>query len=376
MEFLQTYWWVIISLLGAILVFMLFVQGGQTFFLTTNDTTLKAMRVNAMGRKWELSFTSLVVFGGAFFASFPLFYSTAFGGAYYLWFLILLSFVVQAFSYEFRSKPNNIFGQRTYDTLLYLNGAIGCILLGVVVGTMFFGGDFTIAKGNILDGTTPVISRWGDLHGIEAIADWRNFLLGLAVLFLARTQALLYFINNIDDDKERDENRRDLMVNSIIFVVFFVAFVVVLLLSNGYEVDSDGVVSIRDYKYFHNLLEMPTVLAMFLVGVVLVLFAIIKSLVNKAYYRGIWFSGIGTVMVVLALFFIAGFNSTPYYPSAADPQSSLTIANSSSSQFTLTVMSWVSILVPFVVAYIAYVWRAMNRKPITPDEIRSTEHKY
>jgi len=376
MEFLQTYWWVIISLLGAILVFMLFVQGGQTFFLTTNDTTLKAMRVNAMGRKWELSFTSLVVFGGAFFASFPLFYSTAFGGAYYLWFLILLSFVVQAFSYEFRSKPNNIFGQRTYDTLLYLNGAVGCILLGVVVGTMFFGGDFTIAKGNILDGTTPVISRWGDLHGIEAIADWRNFLLGLAVLFLARTQALLYFINNIDDDKARDENRRDLMVNSIIFVVFFVAFVVVLLLSNGYEVDSDGVVSIRDYKYFHNLLEMPTVLAMFLVGVVLVLFAIIKSLVNKAYYRGIWFSGIGTVMVVLALFFIAGFNSTPYYPSAADPQSSLTIANSSSSQFTLTVMSWVSILVPLVVAYIAYVWRAMNRKPITPDEIRSTEHKY
>ena len=366
----------IISLLGAILVFMLFVQGGQTFFLTTNDTTLKAMRVNAMGRKWELSFTSLVVFGGAFFASFPLFYSTAFGGAYYLWFLILLSFVVQAFSYEFRSKPNNIFGQRTYDTLLYLNGAVGCILLGVVVGTMFFGGDFTIAKGNILDGTTPVISRWGDLHGIEAIADWRNFLLGLAVLFLARTQALLYFINNIDDDKARDENRRDLMVNSIIFVVFFVAFVVVLLLSNGYEVDSDGVVSIRDYKYFHNLLEMPTVLAMFLVGVVLVLFAIIKSLVNKAYYRGIWFSGIGTVMVVLALFFIAGFNSTPYYPSAADPQSSLTIANSSSSQFTLTVMSWVSILVPLVVAYIAYVWRAMNRKPITPDEIRSTEHKY
>lgn len=376
MEFLQTYWWVIISLLGAILVFMLFVQGGQTFFLTTNDTTLKAMRVNAMGRKWELSFTSLVVFGGAFFASFPLFYSTAFGGAYYLWFLILLSFVIQAFSYEFRSKPNNIFGQRTYDTFLYLNGAVGCILLGVVVGTMFFGGDFTIAKGNILDGTAPVISRWGDLHGIEAIADWRNFLLGLAVLFLARTQALLYFINNIDDDKARDENRRDLMVNSIIFVVFFVAFVVVLLLANGYEVDSDGVVSIRDYKYFHNLLEMPTVLAMFLVGVVLVLFAIIKSLVNKAYYRGIWFSGIGTVMVVLALFFIAGFNSTPYYPSATDPQSSLTIANSSSSQFTLTVMSWVSILVPFVVAYIAYVWRAMNRKPITPDEIRSTEHKY
>ena len=366
----------IISLLGAILVFMLFVQGGQTFFLTTNDTTLKAMRVNAMGRKWELSFTSLVVFGGAFFASFPLFYSTAFGGAYYLWFLILLSFVVQAFSYEFRSKPNNIFGQRTYDTLLYLNGAVGCILLGVVVGTMFFGGDFTIAKGNILDGTAPVISRWGYLHGIEAIADWRNFLLGLAVLFLARTQALLYFINNIDDDKARDENRRDLMVNSIIFVVFFVAFVVVLLIANGYEVDSDGVVSIRDYKYFHNLLEMPTVLAMFLVGVVLVLFAIIKSLVNKAYYRGIWFSGIGTVMVVLALFFIAGFNSTPYYPSAADPQSSLTIANSSSSQFTLTVMSWVSLLVPFVVAYIAYVWRAMNRKPITPDEIRSTEHKY
>ena len=376
MEFLQTYWWVIISLLGAILVFMLFVQGGQTFFLTTNDTTLKAMRVNAMGRKWELSFTSLVVFGGAFFASFPLFYSTAFGGAYYLWFLILLSFVIQAFSYEFRSKPNNIFGQRTYDTFLYLNGAVGCILLGVVVGTMFFGGDFTIAKGNILDGTAPVISRWGDLHGIEAIADWRNFLLGLAVLFLARTQALLYFINNIDDDKARDENRRDLMVNSIIFVVFFVAFVVVLLLANGYEVDGDGIVSIRDYKYFHNLLEMPTVLAMFLVGVVLVLFAIIKTLVNKAFYRGIWFSGIGTVMVVLALFFIAGFNSTPYYPSAADPQSSLTIANSSSSQFTLTVMSWVSLLVPFVVAYIAYVWRAMNRKPITPDEIRSTEHKY
>ena len=376
MEFLQTYWWVIISLLGAILVFMLFVQGGQTFFLTTRDASLKAMRVNSMGRKWELSFTSLVVFGGAFFASFPLFYSTAFGGAYYLWFLILISFVIQAFSYEFRSKPRNIFGQRTYDTLLYINGAFGCILLGVVVGTMFFGGDFSIAKGNILDGSAPVISRWGDLHGIEAIGDWRNFLLGLAVLFLARTQATLYFINNIDNDKSREESHRDLLVNAGIFVVLFVAFVVVLLLANGYEVADDGIVSVREYKYLHNLLAMPAVAIMFVVGVVLVLYAIIRTLMVKTYNRGIWFSGIGTVMVVLALFFIAGFNSTPYYPSSLDPQSSLTIANSSSSQFTLTVMSWVSLLVPFVVAYIAYVWRAMNRQPITDDEISNTEHKY
>lgn len=376
MEFLQTYWWVIISLLGAILVFMLFVQGGQTFFLTTGNADIKAMRVNSMGRKWELSFTSLVVFGGAFFASFPLFYSTAFGGAYYLWFLILLSFVVQAFSYEFRSKPHNIFGQRTYDTLLYINGTLGCILLGVVVGTMFFGGDFTIDKGNILDGTTPVISRWGNLHGLEAIADWRNFLLGLAVLFLARTQAQLYFINNIDDDNSRTESRRDLLVNSAFFVLFFVAFVIVLLLADGYETAADGSIGIRANKYFHNLVEMSTVGVMFLAGVVLVLFAIIKSLIDKSFVKGIWFSGIGTVMVVLALFFIAGLNATPYYPSLADPQASLTIANSSSSQFTLTVMSWVSILVPFVVAYIAYVWRTMNRKPITPDEIRSTEHKY
>ena len=376
MEFLQTYWWVIISLLGAILVFMLFVQGGQTFFLTTRDASLKAMRVNSMGRKWELSFTSLVVFGGAFFASFPLFYSTAFGGAYYLWFLILISFVIQAFSYEFRSKPRNIFGQRTYDTLLYINGAFGCILLGVVVGTMFFGGDFSIAKGNILDGSAPVISRWGDLHGIEAIGDWRNFLLGLAVLFLARTQATLYFINNIDNDKSREESHRDLLVNAGIFVVLFVAFVVVLLLANGYEVADDGIVSVREYKYLHNLLAMPAVAIMFVVGVVLVLYAIIRTLMVKTYNRGIWFSGIGTVMVVLALFFIAGFNSTPYYPSSLDPQSSLTIANSSSSQFTLSVMSWVSLLVPFVVAYIAYVWRAMNRQPITDDEISNTEHKY
>ena len=376
MEFLQTYWWVIISLLGAILVFMLFVQGGQTFFLTTHDASLKAMRVNSMGRKWELSFTSLVVFGGAFFASFPLFYSTAFGGAYYLWFLILISFVIQAFSYEFRSKPRNIFGQRTYDTLLYINGAFGCILLGVVVGTMFFGGDFSIAKGNILDGSAPVISRWGDLHGIEAIGDWRNFLLGLAVLFLARTQATLYFINNIDNYKSREESRRDLLVNAGIFVVLFVAFVVVLLLANGYEVADDDIVSVREYKYLHNLIAMPAVAVMFVVGVVLVLYAIIRTLMVKTYNRGIWFSGIGTVMVVLALFFIAGFNSTPYYPSSLDPQSSLTIANSSSSQFTLTVMSWVSLLVPFVVAYIAYVWRAMNRQPITDDEISNTEHKY
>ena len=241
---------------------------------------------------------------------------------------------------------------------------------------MFFGGDFTIDKGNILDGTTPVISRWGNLHGLEAIADWRNFLLGLAVLFLARTQAQLYFINNIDDDNSRTESRRDLLVNSAFFVLFFVAFVIVLLLADGYETAADGSIGIRANKYFHNLVEMSTVGVMFLAGVVLVLFAIIKSLIDKSFVKGIWFSGIGTVMVVLALFFIAGLNATPYYPSLADPQASLTIANSSSSQFTLTVMSWVSILVPFVVAYIAYVWRTMNRKPITPDEIRSAEHKY
>lgn len=371
LETLQIYWWLLISVLGALLVFMLFVQGGQTMLLSVPGTSDESGKmISSLGHKWELTFTTLVVFGGAFFASFPLFYSTSFGGAYWLWMLILISFVLQAVSYEFRRKPGNLFGTRTYDTFLFLNGSVGCILLGVAVAMFFFGAEFTVAKGNILDASAPVISTWAPSHGFEAIFYWKNLVLGFAVLFLARTQAALYLMNNNpqDDDFFR-ANRRRVLVNAVIFLVFFLLFVGLVLTTDSLETTYDGSIdgrqsqfAVREFKYFFNLIELPWALVSFLIGVVMVLYGIIRSAFAKHWTCGIWWSGIGTVLVVLALFWIAGYNNTPYYPSLTDPASSLTIFNSSSSLFTLTCMSWVSVIIPFVLAYIVYAWYSMDRK--------------
>lgn len=376
LEYLQNYWWLLIAVLGAVLVFLLFVQGGQSMLLQRLDATERSMMVNSLGRKWELAFTTLVVFGGAFFASFPLFYSTSFGGAYWLWMLILISFVLQAVSYEFRSKSGNIFGTRTYDTFLFLNGCFGCILLGVAVGTMFFGAEFTVTKTNILDASAPVISQWAPTHGLEAIGNWRCLVLGVMVLFLARTQASLYFLSNLGGDKQLSaKNRKSVLVNGAVFVVLFLLFVYLLLTANGVEYNSDGTMTVVSYKYLTNYLQMWWAALLLLVGVVLVLGGIIWSVLSPTFTKGIWLSGVGTVLVVLTLFFVAGYNNTAYYPSLLDTASSLTIRNSSSTLFTLKVMSYVSILVPFVLAYIWYVWRKMDAKPITPAELR-TDHKY
>ncbi len=376
MSSLQAYWWLIISVLGAILVFLLFVQGGQSMIGCTKDE-YKSLVVNSLGRKWEFTFTTLVVFGGAFFASFPLFYSTSFGGAYWLWMLILVSFVVQAFSYEFRRKRGNIYGTGVYDGLLMFNGLFGCVMLGVAVGMMFFGAEFTVTKGNILDAGSPVISQWAPTHGLEAMLVPGCLLLGVTVFFLARTQAALYFINNISAGEGFSlMMRRKVLVNGVIFAVLFIVFVVMLMLQPGLRVAPDGQVFELENIYFHNLIDMWWADIVFLAGVVMVLYAIINTAFSKSFNKGIWYSGVGTVLVVMTLFWIAGYNNTAYYPSLLDPQSSLTIANSSSTEFTLTVMSYVSILVPFVLGYIWYVWRALNNKPLTETELETDSHTY
>lgn len=376
LQCLQAYWWLIISVLGAVLVFLLFVQGGQSLLCST-DGNYHRLMVNSLGRKWEFTFTTLVVFGGAFFASFPLFYSTSFGGAYWLWMLILVSFVVQAFSYEFRRRKGNIYGTRLYDGLLMFNGLFGCVMLGVAVGMMFFGAEFTVAKGNILDGSAPVISQWVSTHGLEAMIVPGSLLLGFAVFFLARTQACLYFLNNISaGDDFVKLMRKKVLVNGLIFAVLFVAFVIMLLTADGYRYGEGNVFYQVENVYWHNLIEMWWCLPVLIVGVLLVLYAIFGASFGKITRNAVWFSGIGTVLVVLVLFWLAGYNSTAYYPSLLDPQSSLSIANSSSSRFTLIVMSWVSVLVPFVLAYIWYVWRKMNDTPLTDKELDSDHHVY
>ncbi len=381
LEFLQNYWWFVASVLGGLLVFLLFVQGGQSMLLGCRDNATRELIVNSMGRKWELTFTTLVVFGGAMFASFPLFYSTSFGGAYWLWMLILFSFIIQAISYEYRNKLGNIYGTRTYDSFLFINGCVGCILLGVAVSMFFFGGHFTVAKGNLLDNSAPVISSWAPTHGFEAVFNWKNLILGVAVLFLARTQAGMYMMNNISGDAHffNDMKRRTL-INGGIFVVFFVWFLVMLLTATGYNVVSEGTTTINveeaPFKYFHNYISHWWALAALLIGVVCVLYGIIRSALANHYTSGIWWSGIGTILAVCSLFWMAGYGDTAFYPSLDDPMSSLTIRNSSSSQFTLEVMSYVSLLIPFVAAYIWYVWHSMDKKKLTSAELNSTDHKY
>jgi len=385
LQLLQNYWWLLISILGAVLVFLLFVQGGQSMLLNVKDPMQRTLMVNSLGRKWELTFTTLVVFGGAFFASFPLFYSTSFGGAYWLWMLILFSFILQAVSYEFRRKPGNVFGTGTYDVFLFINGCVGCILLGVAVSMFFFGSEFTVTKSNLLDASAPVISQWAPTHGFEAIFNWKNLILGVAVLFLARTTAAMYFMNNISDDESLFErNRRRVLVNGLVFVVFFLFFMTMVLIQTGYEsvTHNGGIPDMPDqfrsveYKYLHNYLEMWWCIVLWVIGVVMVLYAVLRSATASHWTEGIWFMGIGTVLVVLSLFFVAGYNDTPYYPSLTDVSSSLTIRNSSSSKFTLETMSWVSLIIPFVIGYIAYVWHSMDKQSITPAEMEGPENKY
>jgi len=368
--FLQYYWWIIVSLLASFLVFLMFVQGGQSmiFSLPKNDLH-KTMIVNAMGRKWEFTFTTLVTFGGAFFASFPLFYSTSFGGAYWVWIAILFSFIIQAVAYEFRSKPNNVFGKKTFDIFLFLNGSLGPFLIGVAVATFFTGSRFSLTSMNHVQWATP-------LYGLEALLNIRNLSLGFAVLFLARVNGLLYIINTIDNDDLAKISSKALVLNSIIFLIFFLFFVISLLFSSGFAVDpATGAVTMERYKYLHNFVQMPLVLIIFLVGVVGVLFGIGVSLFKKS-VKGIWFSGTGTILAVLALFMVAGFNNTSFYPSSYDLQSSLTIKNASSSLFTLKAMMYVSFLIPFIMTYIWYAWRAINNSKITEDEMNKDGHVY
>ncbi|MBR1940163.1 MAG: cytochrome d ubiquinol oxidase subunit II [Bacteroidaceae bacterium] len=370
-EFLQQYWWFIVSLLAGILVFLLFVQGGNSllFRLPRNEEQRRLM-VNSTGRKWEFTFTTLVTFGGGFFASFPLFYSTSFGGAYWVWMLLLFTFVLQAVSYEFQSKLGNLLGQKTYRWFLVINGFLAPLILGVAVSTFFTGSEFIIQKNNLAEISAPIVSVWtGAAHGLEALLNWRNLLLGLAVLELSRCLALLYFINNIDDENLEQYSGLRLWADGIAFVLLFVAWLVSILVADGFAVDAAGVVSMEAYKYLHNLLQMPVVAFLFLIGVVLVLYGIGRTLFDNKFYKGIWFAGAGTILTVTMLLLLVGYNGTSYYPSTADLQSSLTLQNSCSSYFTLSTMAVVSLLVPFVIAYIAYCWYKINNKKLDASEL-------
>lgn len=373
--FLQHYWWFIVSLLGALLVFLMFVQGANSmvFSLGHSDEERRVV-VNSTGRKWEITFTTLVTFGGAFFASFPLFYSTSFGGAYWLWMIILFSFVLQAVSYEFQNKLGNILGTRTFQWMLVANGIIGPLLLGGAVATFFNGSNFVVDKGN-LTSFQPVISHWANAsYGLDALLDPWNLVFGLAVFFLARILGTLYIINNVDDENIRSRSSVRLVGCTITFLVFFLAFLVRTLLKEGFAVDpSTGLIVMEPMKYLHNLIAMWPLLIVFAVGVVLLLYGVGRTIVSKTYIKGIWPAGIGVVLAVLALLLCAGWNNTAFYPSNADLQSSLTIANSCSSEFTLRTMFYVSLLVPFVVAYIAYVWYAMDKKKLTKEEVSDEE---
>lgn len=364
--FLQHYWWFLISLLGGLLVFLLFVQGGQSLLFQLGKTeTQRQLLLESTGKKWELTFTTLVTFGGAFFASFPLFYSTSFGGAYWVWMLILLCFVLQAVSYEYQMRKGNLLGKKTYRIFLLINGIAGPVLLGTAVGTFFNGAEFIVNKEQLSVLSMPVISQWATpWHGLEAVLNIWNVCLGIAVFFLARVLAILYFMNNIDDESIRSQSWNRLLPESIAFLLFFLAFLAHWLIADGFAVNPDTQeIFMQPYKYALNLLEMPYVTGIFLVGVILVLWGIGKTYLNPSYREGIWFSGTGTVLTVLALLLCAGWNHTAYYPSITDLQSSLTLQNSCSSPFTLKVMSYVSILIPFVLAYIFYAWRAIDLKP-------------
>ena len=376
-EFLQNYWWCLIALLGGLLVALMFVQGANLHLGNRSlSDTQKRMILNSTGRKWELTFTTLVTFGGAFFASFPLFYSTSFGGAYWVWVLLLITFVFQAVAYEFQNKKENLLGVKSFRVALMANGLLAPFLVGTAVGTFFSGSDFTVNKMAIANPSAPVISTWGNAwHGLEALGKYDAVLLGCVVMFLAAILGSLYILNNVEDEHIHVQMRHSIKMALAPFLFFFLSWTVILLCRKGYAVSPDGVVSLEPFKYLHNLLAMPAVLVMLLVGVVLVLLAIWKGGFTQS-RKGIWFAMPGAVLVVMSVFFLAGFNGTAYYPSCTHLQSSLTIRNSSSSPFTLQVMSWVSLLIPFVVAYIAYAWHQMDKKKVTAQEIEGTVHKY
>ncbi len=367
---LQQYWWVIISLLASLLVFLMFVQGGQTLLFSLGKNNMqKKILTNLFGRKWEFTFTTLVTFGGAFFASFPLFYSTSFGGAYWVWMAILFCFILQAISYEFRTKPNNVFGQKTYEIFLFLNGLLATILIGTAVGTFFNGANFTVSDMNF--------STWSNKwYGLEAVTNPHNVALGLAIFTLSRVIALHYIQKNVDEPEIIEKSKKALWTNSLLFLVIFLYWLIKLLFISGFSYDPDTlIVSKENFKYLHNIIEMPLNTVFLLSGIVLVLFGIIKSLFTT-FENAIWYSGIGTVLTVFAIFILAGFNNTCFYPSLTDMQSSLTIRNASSSHYTLTAMSYVSLAVPFVFAYIFYAWRSINNKKIDQKEIESETHVY
>jgi cytochrome d ubiquinol oxidase subunit II len=374
-EFLQHYWWFIIALLGGLLVFLLFVQGGNALiFLAGKNEDERQLIVNSTGRKWELTFTTLVTFGGAFFASFPLFYSTSFGGAYWVWVLILITFVFQAVSYEFQSKAGNLLGKRTFRTFLTLNGCLAPLLIGTAVGTFFTGSEFYVNKGAVADIGAPTISRWGnDLHGLEAVANPFNVEFGLMVLFLTISLGALYLINNVADTKLVTQLRRSLRISFALFLVMFLIVMVQIVTMDGFAVDKSGNVVMESGKYLNNLLAMPEVLVLLLSGAALLVTGVIATLMRKEFTRGIWLAGPGTVFAVMALFMLVGYNNTAYYPSTADLNASLTIANSSSSEFTLSTMAVVSLFIPFVVAYIAYFWRKMDKGSLTKEELDQGE---
>ena len=374
-EFLQQYWWFLISLLGGLLVFLFFVQGGNALIFLVGKSELdRQLLVNSTGRKWELTFTTLVTFGGAFFASFPLFYSTSFGGAYWVWILILITFVFQAVSYEFQSKAGNLLGKNAFRLFLMLNGLLAPFLIGTAVGTFFTGSPFVVNKNAVADAGAPVISRWvGEWGGLEAVSNGFNLCFGHLVMFLAIVLGALYAINNIYSEPLLKKIRKCLLRVFICFLVLLVLVLVQLFTMDGFGVDAQGMISMVENKYLMNLIEMPVVLGMFLVGAVLLVAGVVMTILKPNFYRGIWLAGPGTVLVVMALFMLVGYNGTAYYPSNADLQSSLTLQNSSSSEFTLTCMSIVSLIIPFVVAYIAYFWRKMDIRSITSEELKNTE---
>ena len=377
-DFLQHYWWFIISLLGGLLVFLLFVQGANSMIFQLGKTEEeRRMLINSTGRKWEFTFTTLVTFGGAFFASFPLFYSTSFGGAYWVWVLILFTFIIQAISYEFQNKAGNLFGVRTFQTGLIINGILGPLLLGGAVATFFTGSNFIVEKGNITDFMQPVISHWANAsRGLDVLLNPWVVVFGIAVVFLARVLGILYINNNVSDDAIRARIRPQLLVNTILFLVFFLAFLGKTLLGSGYAVNAEGAIVMEEMKYLHNLIDMWYLALVLLVGVLLVLFGIVRTLLQKNYIKGIWPTGIGVVLVVIVLFLIAGYNNTAYYPSTAELQSSLTIKNSCSSEFTLNAMFYASLIAPFVLGYIFCAWRSIDSKKIDRQEIEDDDHAY
>ena len=373
--FLQQYWWFLIALLGGLLVFLLFVQGGNALiFLVGKNESERELIINSTGRKWELTFTTLVTFGGAFFASFPLFYSTSFGGAYWVWILILITFVFQAVSYEFQGKAGNLLGKNTFRIFLTLNGCLAPLLIGTAVGTFFTGSQFVVDKAAVGNIAAPVISRWAtQWHGLEAVANPFNVGFGLMVMCLAVSLGALYLINNIKNEKLATQLRRSLLISFLFFLLLLVYVVITLLTMDGFAVDANGEVFMEEYKYLNNFLQMPAVLAMFLVGAVLLVWGVVATLLKQRFSRGIWLAAPGTVLAVMALFMIAGYNNTAYYPSTYDLQSSLTLANSCSSEFTLSTMAVVSLIIPFVVGYIAYFWRQMDKKSLTTEELNSSD---